>query len=114
MEKGNNMRDLVFLRLVPIPATTSRSICWAPGRGKSVQGHAPAACPPLVPPQQPHCCPLGMAPASTGPCKDITQHLPHPLQLARRTRPTSTPTSTHIVVVLPAPLCPRKDTTWFS
>lgn len=46
--------------------------------------------------------------------QDTRQHLPHLLQLARRTWPTSALTGTHMVVVLPAPLCPRKDTTWFS
>lgn len=113
MEKGNNVRDLIFLCLVPISATAFGSICWAADRAMPVPGHVPTAFPPLVPPPHPYHCPLGMAPAATGPCQYLRQHLPHPPQLAR-TRPTSDPMGTHMVVVLPAPLCPRKDTTWFS
>lgn len=78
----------------------------------SGQGHAPATCPPFVQPAIHG--PRGMAPDATGPCKDITWHLPHPLQLARRIWHMPALMGTHIVVVLPAPLCPRKDTTWFS
>lgn len=68
----------------------------------------------LCQPHTQHCCPLGMAPAATGPCRDKLKPLPHTLQLARGTWSLSAWTGTHMVVVLPAPLCPRKDTTWFS
>lgn len=102
------MRDLACLPLSPISITTSQSICQALAEQYQCRAlHWPPV--PLLCHSHTHTASLWAQHQPWSPVRMAMWHLPN--SSLTRTQPMA---GTHMVVVLPAPLCPRKDTTWFS